>query len=88
MNNVNDSQFTFKPVTHEDVLLKLKSINCAKSTGFELIAPTAVKLSANECCMPITSVVNNVFKINTFPVAMKQAEISPISKKKDYMLKE
>ena len=37
--------------------------------------------------MPITSVVNNAFKTNTLPVDMKKAEISPMFKRKDHMLK-
>ncbi len=46
-----------------------------------------VKLCSKELSQTLTQLVNNAFKQNIFPDDMKRAEVTPICKKKDDMIK-
>ncbi len=46
-----------------------------------------VKLCSKELSQTLTELINNAFKQNLFPDEMKRAEVTPIFKKKDDMIK-
>ena len=87
MQMENDT-FEFSDVSWEMMYRKLKSTKVNKSAGYDRINPKGVKICARELARSMTFIVNNAFKSNTFPIDMKKAEIVPIFKKKDHMMKE
>jgi hypothetical protein len=80
--------FEFKPVDNEYVYKLLCKLNIHKATGYDNIPPKMVKLCAKELSVTLTECINCAFKDNIFPEDMKKAEISPIFKKKDDMIKD
>jgi exonuclease III len=80
--------FSFKPVQSDYVQTLLSKLNVQKATGYDNIPPKMVKICAKELSVTLTELINDAFKCNRFPSDMKKAEISPIFKKKDDMLKD
>ncbi len=80
--------FTFKPVNADYVKNILSKLNSKKSTGYDNIPPKIIKLCADELSDPMTDMINSAFKNNVFPNDMKKADLSPLFKKLDDMLKE
>ncbi len=70
---------------HVENLLHKHDMN--KATGYDQIPPKMVKLCSKELSQTLTESVNNTFKQNLFPDDMKRAEVTPIFKKKDDMIK-
>ncbi len=68
----------------ENILHKLEM---KKATGYDQIPPKLVKLCSKELSKTLTELVNNPFKQNIFPDDMTRAEVSPIFKKRDDMIK-
>ena len=62
-------------------------INVKKSTGCDKISPRLVKLSSVEIAQPLTKLINSSFETQIFPDALKEAEVSPLFKKQDNMIK-
>ncbi len=57
--------------------------------GYDNVPPKMVKICAEELSVTLTVLVNYAFeKKNRFPDDMKRAEISPIFRKNDGMLKD
>ena len=83
-----DLTFEFTEVTQETMIRKLRGIKANKASGCDLIKPSTVKLCAKELAAPLTCVVNNAFRTNSFPNDMKKAEVCPVFKKKDPMCKD
>ncbi len=65
----------------------LHKLDMYKATGYDQILPQMVKLCSNELSQTLTELVNNAFKQNIFLDDMKRAEVTPIFKKKDDMIK-
>jgi len=84
----SDSRFDFGEISFDNILKKLRGIQTNKSTGYDSINPKCVSFCASELAAPMTSLMNNAFKTNTFPQDMKKAEISPVFKKKDHLCKD
>jgi hypothetical protein len=84
----SNATFDFKPVDSDYVYTLLCKLNIHKATGYDCIPPKMVKLCAKELSVTLTELVNCALKENVFPDDMKKAEISPIFKKKDDMLKD
>ena len=80
--------FDFKEVDVDYVYKILCKLNIHKATGYNNVPPKMVKLCAEELSVTLTEFVNYAFKNKMFPDGMKKAEISPIFKKKDDMIKE
>ena len=70
--------FDFRPVNHCEISRKLKMLNTRKSTGYDDIPAKLLRMAYVELASPISKLVNN---------AMKCAELSPIYKKDDNLLK-
>ncbi len=83
-----DIPFTFKPVHPDYVKNILSKLNANKSTGCDNIPPKVVKLCADELCGPMTDMINSAIRNNVFPDDMKKADLAPLFKKLDDMLKE
>ena len=81
------NQFSFKPVSTKNIRDKLKSIDPKKATGFDNIPGKLLRIAHNELCVPLTYLINNCMKCNTFPDIMKYAELNPIYKKSDNLFK-
>ena len=80
--------FDFNPVHPDYVKNILKKLNVNKSTGYDAIPPKVVRLCSEELSVTLTELINEGFRCKTFPEDLKKAEISPIFKKKDDMLKD
>lgn len=80
--------FSFKPVSSVAVKKKLKSINIRKATGFDNIPGKLLRIVHNELSGPLANLINNCMSQNVFPECMKCAELSPIFKKNDNLVKD
>lgn len=87
-NNMHGKCFSFKPVSIEYVQKILSSLKANKSTGCDNIPPRMVKLCAEELSSTITESINSAIKNNQFPSDLKLADLVPLYKKADDMLKE
>ncbi len=79
--------FDFKPVKVKYVENLLHKLDMNKARGYNQIPPKMVKLCSKELSKILTELVNIAFKQIIFPDDMKRADVSPIFKKKDNMIK-
>ena len=79
--------FDFRPVNHCEISRKLKMLNIRKSTGYDNIPAKLLRMAYVELASPISKLINNAMQMNVFPETMKCAELSPIYKKDDNLLK-
>ena len=86
-NNDISSAFKFSEVSCETVRRKLQNIKPNKSTGYDNIPPRLAKCSSREIAETLTQVINTSFNQGIFPTDLKCAEVSPIHKKDNDMLK-
>jgi hypothetical protein len=87
-NIKHGKSFNFKEVDSMYVKKLLCNLKVNKSTGYDNVPPKMVKICADELAIPITELLNSAFKNKQFPDDLKRAEISPIFKKDDDMMKE
>ncbi len=80
--------FYFKSVDTDYVYKILCNLNVHKATGYDNVPPKMVKICAEELSVTMTNMINYAFKNNRFPEDMKKAEIAPIFKKTDDMIKD
>ena len=83
----NNRNFTFAYVKQSQIYEKLKNLNVRKSTGFDQIPPKLVKLGAEQLSGSLTYMVNECIRTSSFPDLLKRAEVTPIYKKDDMLLK-
>ena len=76
-------RFRFQSVKEKDVESVIKSLSDNKASGFDKISTRVLKDSCPITVPVITRLVNNSFKLNTFPKAWKIAEVVPIPKEGD-----
>ena len=81
------TKFTFEAVSSEKINQKLMNIDIKKATGCDNIPGKILRLSHNELTTPLTSLINNCMKCGIFPENMKLADVSPIYKKSDNLMK-
>ena len=79
--------FTFSTVNVDTVCKHLCNINTKKATGYDMIPPKLVKIGSKVLCYPIHNLINMCIMASTFPSRLKNAEVTPIYKKGDNMLK-
>ena len=87
LSHCENSHFSFRSVDSNDVFTKLRSLNPRKSCGFDLIPAKFLRLGANVICKSLTPIINESLESAVFPTTLKQAEVSPIFKKGDPLLK-
>ena len=83
-SNINENRDTFilKPTTYDAVKKETDNLKNDGSTGFETIPVKYLKLVSEYIGSPITNIINNCIKANSFPKMWKIARISPIPKVK------
>ena len=81
------NSFKFHPVSENHIKKKLQNINIRKATGYDNIPGKLLKLGSSELCIPIANLMNTCLSKNVFPGNMKCAEVSPIYKKDDNLMK-
>jgi hypothetical protein len=86
--NENTSMFNFCNVTVQHVEKLLSTINIKKSTGPDDIPPKIIKLVAKEIAPHFTKIINDCMNNGKFPHELKIADVSPIFKKVNALLKE
>ena len=85
----NDSDcFSFSHVTDACVRRKLQQVNPEKATGYDGIPPKLVKCADSNFAAVLANIFNTSFIQKTFPQDLKYAEISPLHKKGNDMLKD
>ncbi len=87
-NHTNIITFNFKLVKPDYVYQILCKLKINKATGYDNVPPKTVKIYAEELSETLAELVNQAFTNNKFLEDMKKAEISPIFKKKDDMIKD
>ncbi len=70
-------------LSEQTVRSRLLKINVKKATGWDNIPPKILKIGANVLARPITFLINKSVDTNTFPDALKYAEVWPVYKKDD-----
>ena len=73
--------FHFKHVNPDDVYSVIHSVNANKATGYDMMPPRLVKISAHYLCYPLCRIINLCIDKGVFPDSMKHAEIVPVFKK-------
>ena len=74
--------FTLKPATYDVVKKEINNLKNDCSTGFDTIPVKYLKPASEYIASPITNIINNCIKTNSFPKMWKIARISPIPKVK------
>ena len=84
---IKDDDFDFKSVSEEFIDKKLRSINNRKSQGYDDIPEKLLRLAHAPLAPHLTYLVNLCFRTATFADNLKNAELSPIDKKDEYLNK-
>jgi hypothetical protein len=80
--------FSFRPVSESEMLSKLLKLNIKKACGYDEIPAKLLKMAAVPLSKFFSSVFNDSLTQNTFPDEMKYANVSPVFKKEDNLIKE
>ena len=81
------NRFKFKPINEIEVLDILTNLKPKKAVGIDTIPPLIVKESAHIIAKPLTALINQSIKEDTFPSLAKIASVTPFFKKGDRSLK-
>ena len=79
----NSATFTFQSITEDDVKKIIRSLPSNKAPGCDKVNARILKDSLAVITPIITSLINNSFSSNIFPLPWKKAEIVPILKSGD-----
>jgi hypothetical protein len=82
------NHFTFKPVNNNTIFTKLRKLNTKKACGYDGIPAKILKLAASPISKSITPILNASLSSNMFPDSLKCADVSPVYKKTDNLIKE
>ena len=80
--------FHCKYVDEELISNKLRNINLNKSAGYDNILGKLLRLAHSALAPALTQLVNSCIKSSKFPMNMKLAELSPVYKNDDNLMKE
>jgi hypothetical protein len=86
-NNNIDRSFNFYEVTPQYVRQKIRKLNPKKAAGPDDLPPKLIKMVCNELSYEMCDIINRCIRNSIFPDDMKYANISPLYKKKDLLLK-
>lgn len=86
-NTVTTSSFQFKPVEETEVEKIIDKFNKKKATGVDSISIKLLKLTKPSIVKPITNLINHSLVTSSFPDRLKEAQVTPLYKKNDPMLK-
>ena len=82
------NEFEFHHVSQDTVHKMLNKLKTSKATGFDELPPKVIKMCSTELTPMLTDLINTSIDNKQFPDEMKKAEISPIYKKENDMLKD
>jgi hypothetical protein len=82
------NDFSFTHTNEIEVRKTILKLDINKSMGHDFISAKILKLSVNEICPIITTLINQCIDNDMFPCELKLAEVSSIFKKKDKLDKE
>ena len=86
--NFSEQKFIFKFVREAEVRKMIKNLSTKKAAGYDEIPAQLVKKIGSKLVKPLTTLINQCIRTNTFPNQMKQANITPLFKKKDKLNKD
>ena len=81
------NSFSFHAINPEVIMVYMKQFNIKKATGYDNIPGKIIRLAHKELSVPFANLTNISLSRNVFPDIMKCAEVSPIFKKDDNLLK-
>ena len=81
------NKFVFEKVTTDKVEKIINNINIKKATGADGIPAKIIKCSKSIIAPQITSILNMSIDQNVFPDKLKKAQVTPLYKKNDPLLK-
>ena len=82
-----NNTFNFQKTTSEVISKKLRSLDIRKATGYDNIPAKLLRLGGEHLCFPIANLINTCIDKSLFPGTMKRAEVSPVYKKSDNLVK-
>ena len=82
------SKFKFKYATGNCVLKVIDDLNAKKSFQKDNIPPKMLKDNKDICSLVLTNDIRNCIDNTTFPMSQKKADISPLFKKNDRLMKD
>ena len=93
IRNINDmfsskNEFSFSPVSSECIEKYILKLQTKKAIGHDGIHPMFLKLSSCSLSPSLSFIFNKCISSGIFPNSLKMAEICPVFKKKDSLLKE
>jgi hypothetical protein len=80
--------FNFHTVSQKCVWKKLKNLNPKKASGYDDLPSKLIKLAAEPISEHITPLINESIMTSCFPDPLKYADVSPIYKKSDNLIKD
>jgi hypothetical protein len=83
-----ENTFRFREVSLDEIKHKLKSMKTSKATGYDNISGKLLRHGYEEFALPVKNMINLCLSKNIFPAVMKFAEVSPLFKKEDNLIKE
>ena len=81
------NKFVFEKVTTDKVKKIINNINIKKATGADGIPAKIIKCSKSIIAPQITSILNMSIDQSVFPDKLKKAQVTPLYKKNDPLLK-
>ena len=85
--NLQKDAFEFKLTDENTVSKIIDKFNPKKATGADKISVKLLKLGKPSLVKPLTNFINISINANSFPSKLKQAQVTPLHKKNDPMLK-
>ena len=85
--NLQKDAFEFKLTDENTVSKIIDKFNPKKATGADKISVKLLKLGKPSLVKPLTNLINISINANSFPSKLKQAQVTPLHKKNDPMLK-
>ena len=79
--------FDFKPVNQLTVRKAIKKLNAKIATGVDQLPAKLVKAGVDALSGPICSIFNKCAKLGQFPDDLKRAQVTPVFKKDDPLIK-
>ena len=86
-NHKSSELFEFKPVSESDVTKIIDKMNVKKAVGVDKLSVKLLKAGKSSLVTPITSLVNTTLATSIFPDRLKEAQVTPLYKKCDPLLK-
>ena len=79
--NLEDNNFSFKPITQETIFKLLEKTNPNKAVGIDNLAGRFLKDGASVISKPISELCNLSINLSHFPTDCKIAKLKPLYKK-------